>query len=175
MKIIRKLICISVLILTLSACSTFMPEPTATPSPTATSVPTATNTPVPTSTPTQFPTEVPTETPIPPTETPDGPPVLPMPVGEPLNEWEGFPIMLDAIAGEGDSTGYSFIIAATSDEVQEFYETELQKLGWELMAVGEGSTGALLVIFTQDPKMLTVSIIPQVDGIMYVMLVKSYP
>lgn len=72
-------------------------------------------------------TIAPTRTPIPPTET-SSEPVLPIPSGKPSIKWEGVPIMPNALAGQGDSKGYSFTINASPDEIQKFYETELAKL-----------------------------------------------
>jgi hypothetical protein len=167
MKNIAKAIILSVLVITLASCNTFAPQPTETPTPTETSLPTSTNTPDPTSTP----TIVPTRTPIPPTETPSEP-VLPMPSGEPSREWEGIPVMPNALAGEGDSGGYSFTINASLDEIQKFYETELPKLGWSVFASGQGTTDAVILMFMKDAGILSVSIIPQPDGTMYVLLVK---
>ena len=80
--------------------------------------------------------------------------------------------MLNAIAGDGDSSSYSFTIMASADEVQDFYETELAGLGWNLFATGQGETDTLLLMFMKGTAILTVSIIPQPDGLMYVMLVK---
>jgi hypothetical protein len=80
--------------------------------------------------------------------------------------------MPNAIAGEGDSKGYAFTIEASPDEIQEFYEQELGKLGWSMFASGQGTTTAILLIFLKDTSTLSVSIIPQRDGIMYVLLVK---
>ncbi|MFN8382845.1 MAG: hypothetical protein U0V02_12930 [Anaerolineales bacterium] len=159
MKAIGKIIIASVLLVTLTSCSTFVPQPTETPTSTATSLPTPTN------------TSEPTNTPVPSTETPSAP-VLPMPSGKPLNEWEGIPVMPDAIAGEGDSTGYSFTINALPEDIQTYYEKELAKLGWNIFASGQGETNAILLIFMKGTATLTVSIIPQSDGIIYVMLVK---
>ena len=163
MKTIGREILLSVLVLVLASCSAFAPQPTETPIPTETSLPTTTVTPEPTNTPTQ--------TPVPPTETPSAPD-LPMPSGEPASEWEGFPIMPNAIAGEGDNKGYSFTIDATPEEIQKFYEKELGKLGWNMFASGQGTTNAILLIFMKDASTFSVSIIPQPDGIMYVLLVK---
>src|SRR5262245_51134769 len=112
MKIINKAMILSALALTLVFCSTFTPKPTETPIPTETSLPTLTNTPEPTITP--------TKTLVPLTETPSAP-VLRMPSGTPSSEWEGIPVMPNAIAGEGDSTGYYFTINASLDEIQKFY------------------------------------------------------
>jgi hypothetical protein len=95
-----------------------------------------------------------------------------MPSGKPSSTWEGIPVMPNAIAGEGDSKGYSFTINASPDEIQTFYETQLGKLGWNMFASGQGTTNAILLIFMKDAGTLSVSIIPQTDGIMYVLLVK---
>jgi hypothetical protein len=97
---------------------------------------------------------------------------LPMPSGKPSSEWEGISVMPNAIAGEGDSKGYSFTIIATPDETQRFYEKELGKLGWNMFASGQGTTNAILLIFMKGTGTLSVSIIPQPDDIMYVLLVK---
>jgi len=130
---------------------------------------------LPTSTPepTITPTVKPTETPVPPTETSSASaPVLPMPSGKPLTNWEDIPVMPNAIAGDGDSKGYSFTIKASPDEVQKFYKKEMTKLGWNMFASGQGTTSAVILIFMKDSKTASVSIIPQPDGLMYVMLVK---
>lgn len=163
MKTIGKAILLSVIVITLASCNSFAPKPTETPTPTQTSLPTSTSTPEPTNTP--------TKTPVPPTETPSAP-VLPMPSGKPSSEWEGIPVMPNAIAGEGDSKGYSFTINASPDEIQKFYENELGKLGWSMFASGQGTTDAILLMFMKDGGILSVSIIPQPDGKMYVLLVK---
>jgi hypothetical protein len=163
MKTIGKAILLSVLVTALASCNTFAPRPTETPTPTETSLPTSTNT--------AEPTNTPTKTPVPPTETPSAP-VISMPSGEPSSEWEGIPVMPNAIAGEGDSKGYSFTINETPDAIQKFYEEELGKLGWNMFASGQGTTNAILLIFMKDASTLSVSIIPQPDGVMYVLLVK---
>ena len=163
MKIISKAVFLSLLVALLASCSSFAPKPTETPIPTETQAPTSTITPEPTNTP--------TNTPVPPTETPAAP-LLKMPVGEPADEWEGIPVMPGAIAGEGDSAGYSFTIEATPEEIQAFYEQELAKLGWNMFASGQGATDTVLLMFMQGADIFSLSIIPQPDGIMYVLLVK---
>jgi len=80
--------------------------------------------------------------------------------------------MPNAIAGEGDSKGYAFTIKTTADEVLKFYEKEMAKLGWDILAVVQGTTNAVLIIFTKGSDTVTISIIPQPDGLMYVLLVK---
>jgi len=163
MKTISKLIALSVFAVGLTSCNTFAPKPTETPTATATSVATLTSTPKPTNTPTQ--------TPVPPTETPAAP-ELHMPSGKPSSNWNGIPIMPNALTGEGSSQGYSFTVNSSSDEIQKFYEKELGKLGWNALASGQGSSNSILMIFIKDLSTISVSIIPQPDGVMYVLLVK---
>ena len=79
--------------------------------------------------------------------------------------------MPNAIAGDGDSKGYSFTIKASTDEILKFYQKELGKLGWNIFANGNGETGTIVLIFMKDTSMLWLSVIPQPDGIMYVTLV----
>lgn len=167
MKNIVKAIALLVLVTTLVSCNSFAPQPTETPTSTATSLPTFTNTPDPTNTP----TIAPTQTTVPATETPSQP-LLPMPSGKPASEWGGIPIMPNAIAGDSDSSGYSFIIKASVDEIQSFYEKKLAQLGWNMFASGVGTTDAVILIFMKDGGTFSVTIIPQKDGTTYVMLVK---
>ena len=118
----------------LGACSAIAPQPTSTPIPTQTPLPT--ETPIPTDTP------IPTATDTPePTPTEDIMSSL-VPVGEPASEWNGIPIMPEAIAGEGDTGAYRFTIQASREEIQAYYTLELPKLGWRLFTVGQGETGA---------------------------------
>jgi hypothetical protein len=178
MKTIRKIVICSILVIALTSCSAFAPKPTQTPIPTGTSLPTLTATAEPSRTPTL--TDEPTSTAVPPTKTPipstytPSAPVLPMPSGEPLSNWEGFPVMPNAIAGDGDSQGYSFTIKATSEEVQKFYALELSKLGWNMFATGQGSkNNSVLLIFLKGTDTASVTIIPQEGDLLYVLLVKS--
>jgi hypothetical protein len=166
-----------ILVIAMTSCNAFAPEPTITPTLTATSLPTSTVTsspmltftPEPTITPT--PTKKPTKTPAPPTDTPSAP-IFQMPTGTPLTNWNGIPVMPDAIAGEGTSDGYFFSVAATAEAIQSYYEKELPKLGWNLFAVGQGETDAILLIFMKGTDTVTVSILPQQDGPFLVLLFK---
>jgi hypothetical protein len=116
-------------------------------------------TPVPTATFTVVPTLMPTETPLPPTETPAA-----------ASQWNGIPIMPDASAGDGDEESYVFTIQATPQQIQEYYELELGKLGWQLSA-REAGDASLILTFTKDVSALTVSVITKGDEAL-VLLVK---
>jgi hypothetical protein len=97
---------------------------------------------------------------------------LPMPSGTPLAEWEGIPVMPGALAGDGDRSGYSFTVKAAPEEIQDFYEKELAKLGLNLFASGQGTTKAIMLIFMKGTDTVSVSIIPQEDDLVYVLIVK---
>ncbi len=156
----------------ISACSTPQASPTPfptitathTPAPTETSTPTLTPTGTPTSTitPTSTDTPRPTRTPLPPTPT-DEPFTLPLPSGDPVSEWKGIPIMPGALAGEESNAGgkanYTFTITGDVQTVQDYYTTELTKLGWSAFATGQGESGLALLIFMKGTDLLTLSII----------------
>lgn len=144
--------CLAVLLL--ASCTLVAPEPT----PTATFTPLPTETPLPTA----------TKTPLPPTPTEDIAAAL-LPVGTPDAEWNGIPIMPEAIAGEGDDGGYSFTVQATPEDIQAYYERELTGLGFGLLAAGDGENGSLMLIFMKGVETISVSIFPYQD--MYVVLI----
>jgi hypothetical protein len=146
---------LSLLILVLAACSSFrQPSPIA----------------VPTITLTILPTLAPTITFLSPTETPDAVSSL-IPEGQPASEWNGIPIMPEAIAGEGDEESYVFTIKATPQQVQEYYQLELGKLGWQPFATGDGNSSLMLMFTNNASATLTISIIAKGDQVL-VLLVK---
>jgi hypothetical protein len=122
-----------------------------------------------TAAPTQTPIPESTETSLPSTETPD---VLALvPEGQPASEWDGIPIMPGAITGEGDDEGYVFTIQATPQQVQEYYQLELEKLGWQPFATGDGDSSSMLIFMDDTSATLTVSILAKDDEVL-VLLVK---
>lgn len=158
-----RLILLMIICILLTACSSFAPPPTATPTltPTQTATLTPTETPIPTA----------TFTPPPPTETPDVIGDL-MPTGAPAKSWKGIPIMPGAIAGDGNDQGYRFTINATVDEIQQYYDRELGKLGATPFAVGQGDgKDTVLVIYMLDDTPVSVMMMPS-DGFVLVMIVK---
>ena len=91
---------------------------------------------------------------------------------EALLEWEGIPIMPGATTGEGDEEGYVFIIRATPQEVQEYYQLELEKLGWQAFATDEDGSSLMLVFMNEASATLTISVIAKGDEVL-VLLGKS--
>lgn len=98
--------------------------------------------------------------------------ILPLPTGDPLAEWNGLPIMPQAIVGEESEGSYAFTVAASEDEVQQFYAQEMAALGWDGLATGEGETGAILIIFQMEDEVASVSILTVDENTLYVLLVK---
>src|SRR6266496_4558451 len=138
---------ISLLALTLCACSNVA-------QPILPVVSTATLSPIPTF----IATVAPTATPLLSTSTPDAI-AGPNPQGQPASEWKGIPIMPGAIAGEGDEEGYVFTIKATPQQIQEYYQLELGKLGWQPMATGDGNSSTMLIFTNNASATLSVSIL----------------
>ena len=143
------------LIVVLTACSNFIQ-----PSPTV----------IPTLTLTVLPTPAPINPFVSPTETPEAVSAL-LPEGQPASEWNGIPIMPDAIAGEGDEESYVFTIKATPQQVQDYYQVELGKLGWQPFATGDGDSSLMLMFTDNASATLTVSIIAKGEEVL-VLLVK---
>jgi hypothetical protein len=143
------------LVLILTACSSFT-------QPTSTAVPILTFT--------VIPTLAATNTSLQPTGTTDAVSTL-VPEGQPASEWNGIPIMPDVIAGEGDEESYVFTIKATPQEVQDYYQAELGKLGWQPFATGDGDSSLMLMFMNNASETLTVNIIAKGDEVL-VLLVK---
>lgn len=176
MNRLRIAVLLCVFPITLTACAGIAPQPTQTPLPTAsaTSLPTATVTPTATATqtpePSSTPTPKPTSTRLPPTETADV--ALPAPQGTPATDWNGIPIMPGALAGEGNSSSYSFIIKASNEQVSQYYTAEMAKLGWQLFATGDKGGQTMMIIFLKGVTTATIALIPQDGGTVYVMFTK---
>ncbi|HKG53119.1 MAG TPA: hypothetical protein VKB04_02580 [Anaerolineales bacterium] len=113
---------------------------------------------IPTFTLSAIPTLIPTYTPLPPALT-----------ANVVSEWNGIPIMPYATAGAGDTEGYVFTVKATAQQVQDYYQAELGKLGWQLLATGEGD--ASLSFVNNASETLTVGIVTKGDEVL-VLLVK---
>lgn len=141
----KKVIAAHLLLLTLIACSG-----------TAQSIPTV--------------TEVPTQNATV-TVAPSALPHSQTPASQPIAEWNGIPIMPGARAGAGDEEGYVFTIQATPQQVQEYYQLELAKLGWQPSAQENSNSSLILSFLDSASATLTVSILSKGDEVL-VLLVK---
>jgi len=91
------------------------------------------------------------------------------PQSTPLAEWKGIPIMPQATAGDELETVYSFKVDATSTEIEEYYQKNLEDLGWNKDFSMPMDVTAIL-LFTKDNQTLTITIMPSESGGMIVML-----
>jgi hypothetical protein len=84
------------------------------------------------------------------------------PVGAPLAEWEGIPIMPQAIAGQKYLDGsYSYTISASMDEAQKFYLQEMAARGWRSIDGGFVVKGdGFVAIFEKDINVANITIRP---------------
>jgi len=82
------------------------------------------------------------------------------PQGTPATEWNGIPIMSQASAGQefADASSYSFKGNMTVQEVQDYYNSELVKLGWNSMASLPGSSTGATLLFSKDNSLLTIAV-----------------
>lgn len=94
-----------------------------------------------------------------------------IPSGQPSTEWKGIPIMPSAIAGEGDEEGYVFTVKATPQQVQDFYQGELEKRGWQPFATSNSDSSLMLMFTNNTSDTLTISILAKGDEVL-VLLVK---
>jgi hypothetical protein len=95
------------------------------------------------------------------------------PKGEPVKEWNGIPIMSQAIAGqEHDANNYSFKFTGTVKEAQEFYNGAVGEAGWSPMLSVPGDENGALLVFQKDGSILTITI-TALDGSIVVLLTKT--
>ena len=82
------------------------------------------------------------------------------PQGTPVQVWREIPIMPQATAGqEFDGSTYSFKVNTTSKEVQDYYNAELPKLGWEELSLPTQGD-ALLMVYSKGSSILTITVAP---------------
>lgn len=98
------------------------------------------------------------------------PTATPTPTEKPLRDWEGIPIMPNAITGESGNRKYVYTIYASPDEVRKFYEQELEKLGWNMFKNVDGH----MLLFTKDTETtgLNITITSGTGGITVVKILK---
>ena len=89
------------------------------------------------------------------------------PQGEPVTEWNGIPVMPQATAGQefADSNTYSFKADATVKEATDYYDAEMDKLGWSSTFNLPGDENAAALVFSKDNNIATITITLQGDAI----------
>jgi len=94
------------------------------------------------------------------------------PSGAPASEWRGIPIMPEATAGEEfDPNTYSFKVAgATGLDVEEFYDAQLEALGWSSPVRTNVGTDGGYMLFTKGTSALSIMVIKP-EGELVVLLI----
>lgn len=90
----------------------------------------------------------------------------------PLNEWEGVPLMPNALEGNGDSQSYSFIVNELVDNVNTFYQEEMVNFGWSISR-GKGNELQSFMTFTKDGNTIDVTVVLRSDSLTSVTLEKQ--
>lgn len=82
------------------------------------------------------------------------------PQGTPVSEWNGIPVMSQATAGQEfpDAKTYSFKVNATVTEAQDYYKSELEKLGWSSFFNMPADANGSVQVFQKDSSVLTITI-----------------
>ena len=81
------------------------------------------------------------------------------PQSPPLAEWKGIPIMPSASAGDEVDMVYSFKVDASDAEIKEFYQKNLEDLGWKM-----DFDMSSILLFTKGNQTLTITIMPSEGG-----------
>ena len=79
--------------------------------------------------------------------------------GKPLADWNGIPIMPQAVAGQrADNATYRFRVPVDSGTIEAYYTDKLKSLGWNLAdSRWQGME------FTKDKRVLLVALVPATD------------
>ena len=83
------------------------------------------------------------------------------PSGPPVDQWNGIPVMPQATAGEEFSTGtYSYTVPASATDVQQFYNQNMEGLGWTSPFGFQVSEEGGIMFYQKESEFLTITIVP---------------
>lgn len=80
-------------------------------------------------------------------------------------------MMPDAVNGEVRFGKYLFTTQATFDEIEQFYKSELPRLGYELAMTGVGEGGYGTLSFDKDDQSVVVSLSPYEELDLYLVII----
>jgi hypothetical protein len=83
------------------------------------------------------------------------------PTGTPASEWNGIPIMPQATVGEEfDENVYTFTAPVSATDVQNFYNQEMEQLGWSSPFGFQASEDGGIMFYQKENEFLTITIVP---------------
>jgi hypothetical protein len=91
--------------------------------------------------------------------TPPPTPTTKIPMDVPKKIWKNIPVMPGAVTGDEAEDRYRFMLPSSVDQVRDFYNSELPKLGWKFDTQGTGENGAPIFIYTKGDSILSISVI----------------
>jgi hypothetical protein len=81
------------------------------------------------------------------------------PSGTPVEQWNGIPVMSQATAGEEFSASiYSYTVPATAADVQQFYNQQMEALGWTSPFGFQVSEEGGILFFQKESEFVTITI-----------------
>jgi hypothetical protein len=91
------------------------------------------------------------------------------PKSPPLAEWNGIPILPQAIAGDETEGLYVYKVAVTSKEVEDFYAAQLPSLGWTNDFSMPGMEGVAILMYSKGDQTLSITV-TTLEGYVLVMI-----
>jgi hypothetical protein len=81
------------------------------------------------------------------------------PSGTPVDQWNSIPVMPGAIAGQEFSASvYSYTVPGTTADVQQFYNQQMETLGWTSPFGFQVSEEGGIMFFQKESEFLTITI-----------------
>ena len=83
------------------------------------------------------------------------------PSGTPVDLWNDIPVMPQATTGEEFSASiYSYTVPASATDVQQFYNQNLEELGWTSPFGFQISEEGGIMFFQKESEFLTITVVP---------------
>lgn len=83
------------------------------------------------------------------------------PNGTPVEEWNGIPVMPQAVVGEEFSENiYSYTVPASATDVQQFYNQQMEGLGWTSPFGFQVSQDGGIMFFQKESEFVTITVAP---------------
>jgi len=83
------------------------------------------------------------------------------PSGTPVDQWNNIPVMPQATVGqEFSASTYSYTVPATAADVQQFYNQQMEALGWTSPFGFQVSEEGGIMFFQKESEFVTITIAP---------------